>query len=108
MIPKESLLTLFEFPRFSNKTMGYPLNECEMDVLFGIDSTAEYIEYSESKKNGGFYYGVHSCGLPGITPDYSDDFKAEFLSKAADTFRRMKPFNGYLNKALAGFKMPER
>lgn len=31
-----------------------------------------------------------------------------FLFKAADIFRRMKPFNDYLNKALTGFKMPER
>ena len=29
-----------------------------------------------------------------------------FLSKAADIFHLMKPFNDYLNKALAGFKMP--
>ena len=31
-----------------------------------------------------------------------------FLSRAADIFRLMKPFNDYLNRALAGFKMPER
>ena len=31
-----------------------------------------------------------------------------FLSKAVEIFRRMKPFNDYLNEALAGFKMPER
>ena len=31
-----------------------------------------------------------------------------FLDKAADVFRLMKPFNDYLNTALAGFKMPER
>ena len=31
-----------------------------------------------------------------------------FLSKAADIFCRMKPFNDYLNRALVGFKMPER
>lgn len=31
-----------------------------------------------------------------------------FVSKAADVFRRMKPFNDYLNRALIGFKMPER
>jgi len=31
-----------------------------------------------------------------------------FLSKAADIFHLMKPFNDYLNKALAGFKMPAR
>lgn len=28
--------------------------------------------------------------------------------KAAEIFRLMKPFNDYLNKALAGFQMPER
>lgn len=31
-----------------------------------------------------------------------------FLSKAVDIFHLMKPFNDYLNKALAGFKMPAR
>ncbi|MCI9036231.1 MAG: DUF2461 domain-containing protein [Oscillospiraceae bacterium] len=31
-----------------------------------------------------------------------------FLSKAVGIFRQMKPFNDYLNKALIGFKMPER
>ena len=31
-----------------------------------------------------------------------------FLTKATDLFRAMQPFNDYLNRALAGFKMPER
>lgn len=31
-----------------------------------------------------------------------------FLTKAAEIFRIMKPFNDYLNKALAGFQMPAR
>ena len=31
-----------------------------------------------------------------------------FLTKAAEVFRVMKPFNDYLNKALAGFQMPTR
>ena len=31
-----------------------------------------------------------------------------FLAKAAELFRIMKPFNDYLNKALAGFEMPTR
>lgn len=35
------------------------------------------------------------------------DAKA-FLAKAAELFRIMKPFNDYLNSALAGFQMPER
>lgn len=32
----------------------------------------------------------------------------EFLARAAEIFRRMKPFHDYLNKALAGFQMPTR
>jgi len=79
-IPQKSLLTLTEFPQFSNKTMGYLLNECEMDTLFGIGSTAEYIEYSESQKNVKPYYYSPSHGLPGFVPDYSDDFMAELDS----------------------------
>ncbi len=31
-----------------------------------------------------------------------------FLAKAAGLFQIMKPFNDYLNKALAGFQMPAR
>lgn len=31
-----------------------------------------------------------------------------FLTKAADIYRVMKPFNDYLNKALDGFQMPVR
>ena len=31
-----------------------------------------------------------------------------FLAKATEIFRIMKPFNDYLNKALAGFQMPTR
>lgn len=31
-----------------------------------------------------------------------------FLAKAAGLFRIMKPFNDYLNRALAGFQMPAR
>ncbi len=31
-----------------------------------------------------------------------------FVTKAAELFQIMKPFNDYLNKALAGFQMPSR
>ena len=31
-----------------------------------------------------------------------------FVKEAAEIFLRMKPFNDYLNRALTGFKMPER
>lgn len=43
-------------------------------------------------------------------PVQDEDFadSEQFLSRAADIFRRMKPFNDYLNHALAGFQMPKR
>ena len=78
-MPRKSLLTLEEFPQFKNSEMGYLLNDCEMDMLFGIGSTAEYIEYSESRRMGSTYphYSARDYGLPGYVPDYSDDFIAE-------------------------------
>ena len=76
-VPKESLLTLGEFPKFNNAEMGYLLTDCDMSILFGIEGTSEYIEYSESEQNGRTLYGARPYGLPGYVPDYSDDFTDE-------------------------------
>lgn len=40
--------------------------------------------------------------------DAALDDGEQFLLCAAEIFRLMKPFNDYLNRALAGFRMPER
>lgn len=77
-IPQKVLLTLDGFPKFKNDEMGYLLNDCDMSVLFGICSTAEYIEYSESERNQLPNYVPHSVGLPGYVPNYSDDFINEW------------------------------
>lgn len=76
-IPRKSLLTMTEFPNFKNDEMGYLLNDCDMSVLFGIDSTAEYVEYSESERNRTTNYTPRPYGLPGYVPNYSDDFIEE-------------------------------
>lgn len=76
-IPQKALLTLTEFPHFENDKMGYLLNDCDMSVLFGIDSTAEYVEYSDSERNRTSFYTPRSSGLPGYVPNYSDDFIEE-------------------------------
>lgn len=34
--------------------------------------------------------------------------QADFIDTAAETFRKMQPFHRFLNRALAGFQMPER
>lgn len=81
-IPQNALLTLEEFPKFKNSEMGYLMNDCEMDVLFGINSTAEYIDYYESKTRTTNHFTPHPYGLPGYIPDYNDDF----IEELNDTF----------------------
>jgi len=76
-IPQKSLLTLSEFPSFKNDEMGYLINDCDMSVLFGINSTAEYIKYSESERKRTINYIPQSIGLPGYAPDYSESFTDE-------------------------------
>lgn len=78
------------------------------------------------------YFTVHGTALKNVPAGYEKDhpqaeylkFKSwyleyplkdkelkdaeGFVAKAAELFRIMKPFNDYLNKALAGFQMPAR
>lgn len=78
------------------------------------------------------YFTVHGNALKNVPAGYEKDhpqaqylkFKSwyleypikdeelcdteSFLTKAAEIFRIMKPFNDYLNKALADFQMPSR
>lgn len=79
-LPKRSLVTLSEFPKFSNNEMGYLLNDCQMRILFGIDSTAEYLGYASSRQKNIVDYRSIPCGMPGYAPDYSDDFMKELKS----------------------------
>lgn len=81
-VPQNALLTLDEFPQFENNEMGYLLNDCDMHILFGLASTAQYIEYSESERNRSPNYTPHHYGLPGYIPNYSDDF----IAKLKDVF----------------------
>lgn len=76
-IPQKALLTLSEFPSFKNNEMGYLLNDCNMSVLFGINSTAEYIEYSKSERSRAINYIPQSFGFPDYAPDYSESFTDE-------------------------------
>ena len=57
--------------------MGYLLTDCDISILFGIESTSEYIEYSESEQNVRMPYGARPYGLPGYVSDDSEDFTDE-------------------------------
>ena len=56
---------------------------------------AEYLKF----KNWYLEYPIRDAAL---------DNAEQFLACATELFRLMKPFNDYLNKALAGFQMPTR
>lgn len=77
IMPQSALVTISEFPKFNNKEMDYLLNDCEMSILFGIEGTAEYMEYASSKQNKVPHVRPMTYGLPGFVPDYSDDFSNE-------------------------------
>lgn len=73
-ISKECLLAINEFPKFDNDIMGYLLNDCDMDTLFGIESTSEYLSYDSVQKVFAHPIRNTNIGLPGYVPDYSEDF----------------------------------
>ena len=57
----------------------------------------------------GKYFTVQGTALKNVPAGYEELADAgAFVVKAAELFRIMKPFNDYLNKALAGFQMPVR
>lgn len=68
------------------------------NVPSGYDKDHPQAEYLKNKSWYVEYF---------INDDLLDDTDA-FLALAADMFKKMKPFNDFLNKALTDFKMPER
>ena len=81
-IPKNSLLSISEFPKFNNEEMRHLLNDCNISKLFGISSTSTYSDYnSVFVTNRRFSSGVMPI-IPGYTPNYSNDFK----NKLAEVF----------------------
>lgn len=54
------------------------------------------------------YIKYKSWALEYHLPDEAAADTDAFVQQAADAFLRMRPFNEYLNRALDGYKMPER
>ena len=79
-MPKDSLLTINEFPGFSNEEMGYLLNDCEMRTLFGILSTPDWLDYYSSQKVKHHSPRMAKFTLPGQNPNYNEDFISELNS----------------------------
>lgn len=96
-IPETCLLPLNEFPPLNNEEMGYLINDCNMDEMFGICSTSEYIDYNSSLINRHFSPHPFTSPLfPGYAPEYSDDFKNELVDVFCYSF--FKEGNEYIVK----------
>lgn len=72
--------------------------EALKNVPRGYDARHPQAEYLKNK----------SWYLEYPVPDCLIQDAPRFISEAASIFLLMRPFNNYLNKALEGFKMPER
>ena len=96
-IPENCLLSLDEFPPLRNEEMGYLLNDCNMDEMFGICSTSEYMDYNSSLINRHFSPHPFTSPLfPGYVPEYTDDFKSELADVFCYSF--FKEGNEYIVK----------
>ena len=71
---KNSICTICAKYINDNEEIEYLMNDCEMNVLFKISGTAEYIEYLESERNSRNHYSTCSYVIPEYVPDYSNDF----------------------------------
>lgn len=76
VLPQKALLTLNEFPSFKDEEKRYLVRDCNTRVLFGIESTAEYLAYSESENNR--YHGHKPSPLEmlGCEPSYREEYSA--------------------------------
>ena len=83
-IPKNSLLSISEFPKFDNDEMGYLLNDCDMSKLFGICCTSTYLDYDSSIVTSQRF--SHHIATPSIFPGYSPDYSDDFISELSDVF----------------------
>lgn len=78
MFPANALITPKEFPCKESRQKVFLLDECDMDSIFGIESTVNYMDYASSTKQ----YS-HSSSIPSI---YGRDIDEEFLNEVKDIF----------------------
>lgn len=78
VFPTNILITPKEFPCKESHQKVYLLDECDMDSIFGIESTVRYLDYASSTKQY-----LHSSGVPSV---YGRDIDEEFLNEVNNIF----------------------
>ena len=86
------------------------IHEPEFEKIFAVQGTAlKNVPAGYEKEHPqAQYLKFKSWYLEYPIKDEEVKDREAFLTKAAEIFRVMKPFNEYLNRALAGFQMPAR
>lgn len=84
-VSAHDLLTIDEFPQLDNHIKNFLLNESDMDELFGIPGTAQFMAYESamrplSRRNYVQPIGVNTFPLLGGETDYSEDYENKLLS----------------------------
>jgi len=80
LIDKDAYIMPMDLPNFDNDTMGYLLEECNLEDLLGIWPTAEYNAYKSSLKGRKWAsYALPENPLPGFITYYKEYYDNALL-----------------------------
>ncbi len=73
-IPQDVYMNIEDLPEFSENTMEYIVNKCNLSELLGIPSTAEYACYDSTIKKAQYLQGSSCSTNPLSGPDYEEEY----------------------------------
>jgi hypothetical protein len=83
----ETLMHFDEFPPLKNNVKDYMLNKYDMDTLFSICGTAQYMNYDSAMKPGFVASPVPSTNLPNLPfSAYETDYSKDYENALRDEF----------------------
>ena len=83
--PADCVVSTYHIAHFDNDQMEYLITKCDIGELFGIRSTADYLDYSASKPDAGKPIPM-PMPMHGPISMYEPDYSEAFLSTIEDTF----------------------
>ena len=75
-LPIDAFESIDEIAHFDNDIMEYLLTKCDISSLFGISSTADYLDYDASRPDLSAPNPIPT-GVLNYTPDYTEAFNRE-------------------------------
>lgn len=85
--PADCVESIYNVAQFDNDQMEYLLSKCDIGELFGIRSTADYLDYSASKPDAGKPIPMPAPMHAPISMYYQEpDYSEAFVGTIEDTF----------------------